>query len=72
MKIQILEALTSDDIEEINEAFSYDLPLINSEYVKIETSHLVEQEELDWVQTWLDVWYWLYYNKDLDLYTLEK
>ena len=73
MRIQIFEELTSDDIEEINEAFNYDLPLSdNTEYVKVETSHLVELEELDWVKWWLDIWYSLQYNKDLDLYTLEK
>lgn len=73
MRIQIFEELTSDDIEEINEAFNYDLPLSdNTEYVKVETSHLVELEELDWIQWWLDIWYSLQYNKDLDLYTLEK
>lgn len=73
MRIQIFEELTSDDIKEINEAFNYDLPLSdNTEYVKVETSHLVELEELDWIQWWLDIWYSLQYNKDLDLYTLEK
>ena len=51
MRIQIFEELTSDDIKEINEAFNYDLPLSdNTEYVKVETSHLVELEELNWIQ----------------------
>lgn len=74
MKIIIMTQLLKDDIIEINEQFWYEFELDGTDWDNpiVYTHHLQELWWLEWMQTWLDIWYILAWNNKLLAYTLIK
>lgn len=59
--------LLEDDVETLREQFNV---IDTSNWVRVDTRELVEDEFDDWIRIWLDIWYSLEYSSDEKSYII--